>query len=319
MTSNTSEPKAAIPARVRRGDRLGVHSIAEFVLTVPSLGEAARFYAAFGLRVEESVDGLKLRAAATDHIWGRVVAGPRKKLAQLTFHCFENELELLHARAIAIGSNPTLDASGMWLNDPDGVLLLVRPGPKVTPDSVEHQQPPLPVNGIGAAPYRRKAQPALPQRLSHLMLLTRSVQTQVDFYTGVLGLQVSDRAGNGVAFLHGPHGSDHHLLALATSDGSALHHLSWDVPTVEDVALGMMRLQAAGYHDGWGVGRHVLGSNYFYYARDPWGSFCELSAQMDFIPAQLDWKAADHPAEDGLFLWGPPIFPGFLENSEPLS
>jgi hypothetical protein len=64
-----------------------------------------------------------------------------------------------------------------------------------------------------------------------------------------------------VAFLHAPHGSDHHLVAFMGSTGPALHHLSWDVPTVEDVGLGMRRMHAAGYTTGWGVGRHVLGSN----------------------------------------------------------
>ena len=34
-----------------------------------------------------------------------------------------------------------------------------------------------------------------------------------------------------------------------------------------------------------GVGRHVLGSNYFYYVQDPWGSFAEYSYDIDFVPA----------------------------------
>ena len=41
----------AAPARARRLDRLGVHSIGEFHMTVPSLDDAQRFYEAFGLRV----------------------------------------------------------------------------------------------------------------------------------------------------------------------------------------------------------------------------------------------------------------------------
>ena len=77
-----------------------------------------------------------------------------------------------------------------------------------------------------------------------------------------------------------------------------------------------MRMQAAGFNEGWGVGRHVLGSNYFYYAQDPWGSWCEFSAAIDYIPAELDWQALDHPPEDSFYLWGPEIKPIFFANSE---
>jgi Glyoxalase/Bleomycin resistance protein/Dioxygenase superfamily len=116
--------------------------------------------------------------------------------------------------------------------------------------------------------------------------------------------------------MHGRHGSDHHLLAFAGSSGAALHHLSWDVPTIEDVGLGAMNMVAQGYKKGWGVGRHVLGSNYFYYVEDPWGSFCEYSSGMDFIPASMDWQPLDHAPEDAFFLWGPDVPPQMLVNSE---
>ena len=69
-----------------------------------------------------------------------------------------------------------------------------------------------------------------------------------------------------------------------------------------------MQMAAAGYRS-WGVGRHVLGSNYFYYVQDPWGSFSEYSATMDYIPASVDWVAADHAPEDGMYLWGPDLAP----------
>ena len=40
------------------------------------------------------------------------------------------------------------------------------------------------------------------------------------------------------------------------------------------------------------MGRHVLGSNYFYYVRDPWGSYAEYSHDIDFVPAGSIWPAA---------------------------
>jgi catechol 2,3-dioxygenase-like lactoylglutathione lyase family enzyme len=142
------------------------------------------------------------------------------------------------------------------------------------------------------------------------------VQRQVDFYTRVLGLRLSDKSRDMVAFMHGPHASDHHLVAFAKSNGKGLHHSSWDVGSLHDVGRGAEQMREHGYRDGWGVGRHVLGSNYFHYVRDPWGSYAEYSFDMDFIPADLDWPAADHAPEDSFYSWGPPLPEGFTINHE---
>ena len=307
--------------RTRRTDRLGVHSIGEFHMTVPSLSDAARFYGAFGLKVTSEDGGLVLRAPGDPHIWGRLSEGPKKRFDRITFHCFEDEAQALYAHIAAQGvqridAPAGADPTGLWLRDPDGLAVQVRPGPKTTIDVAAHASPALPVDGTRCAPYRSKSGPALPQRLSHIARMTTSVPAQLDFCMRVLGLRLSDRSGDGVAFLHAPHGGDHHLVAFAMGPGNAMHHLSWDVPTVEDVGGGMSRMQEAGYMTGWGVGRHVLGSNYFYYAQDPWGSWCEFSATMDYIPADCDWQGLDHPPQDSFYLWGPPLDPIFFANSE---
>ena len=64
------------------------------------------------------------------------------------------------------------------------------------------------------------------------------------------------------------------------------------------------------------MGRHVLGSNYFYYVQDPWGSWAEYSYDIDFVPADVDWLAADHPAEDSFYIWGPTVPDDFVVNRE---
>ena len=296
-------------ALTRRNDRLGIHSIGEFHLTVPSLAEAESFYGTFGLRVARGGEGLTLRAGTSEHVWGRVFEGARKRLQGLVGRIQREGGEMIETEEATRNQ-------GIWFRDPDGLRICVRPGVKTTPDDVIHVSPPLPTHGARCAPYRSLAQAVLPTRLSHIARITPSVSNQVAFYERALGLRLSDRSGDGVAFMHAPHGSDHHLVAFAHGEGHALHHLSWDVPTVEDVGAGMTRMRAAGYTQGWGLGRHVLGSNYFYYARDPWGSFCEFSATMDYIPASCNWEAKDHPPEDSMYLWGPDIPPEFLENSE---
>ena len=106
------------------------------------------------------------------------------------------------------------------------------------------------------------------------------------------------------------------MLAFAKSDGPGLHHASWDVATLDDVGIGMQQMIDRGYPDGWGVGRHVIGSNYFRYVRDPWGSFAEYSYDIDFIPADVEWNAADHEPADSFYVWGPPVPDYFIVNHE---
>jgi hypothetical protein len=60
----------------------------------------------------------------------------------------------------------------------------------------------------------------------------------------------------------------------------------------------------------------VLGSNYFYYVRDPWGSWAEYSCDIDFVPHDLDWPAADHPPQDSFYAWGPAVPHDFITNHE---
>ena len=72
----------------------------------------------------------------------------------------------------------------------------------------------------------------------------------------------------------------------------------------------------AGRPPGWGLGRHVIGSNFFYYVRDPWGSFAEYFHDLDYIPEDCAWQARDFPPEDALYRWGPPVPDDFGLNRE---
>jgi catechol 2,3-dioxygenase len=116
--------------------------------------------------------------------------------------------------------------------------------------------------------------------------------------------------------MHGIYGSDHHMVAFALSDAPGLHHCSWDVGNINDIGLGAMLMADKGYSKGWGLGRHVLGSNFFHYIRDPWGSYSEYSADIDYIPKTQMWEAGDHDPEDSFYLWGPNVPEDFVINYE---
>jgi hypothetical protein len=88
------------------------------------------------------------------------------------------------------------------------------------------------------------------------------------------------------------------------------------VGSVNDVGLGAMQMADAGHVRGWGFGRHVLGSNYFHYIRDPWGSYSEYSHDIDYVPAGGNWEARRVSPENGFYLWGPVPPEDFAFNYE---
>ncbi|WP_043832652.1 VOC family protein [Muricoccus aerilatus] len=309
-----------IPA-TRRDGALGIHSVGEFVLTVPAVERAQDFYDAFGLDVRPEGNQLSLHTAEDGYRWGRVVEGARKAVHHHSFHCWEEDLprfrKHLEANAIRLlDPPPGFDSNGLWFRDLDGTLIEIRVGVKTQPDEKTSMVLPVTETATRNAPYRRNANRAVPRRLSHILHFTPDVNAAVAWYNRILGLRLSDSSAGIVAFMHAIHGSDHHVMAFAKSNAPGLHHLSWDVPTLNDIGLGAMAMADRGYDRGWGFGRHVLGSNYFHYVRDPWGSYCEYSADMDFVPGSMDWEGRDHPPEDGFYLWGPTPPPDFVHNYE---
>ncbi|MBN3815835.1 metapyrocatechase [Paraburkholderia sp. Se-20369] len=303
--------------------RAAVHSIDHFALDVPSIADAERFFSAFGLSVTcigEPGDALDLHAG-DGHRWARILPSDRKRLAYLCFNCFDADLAVLREQVEASGaiiepSATGCDPSGFWFHDPDGNRIQVKSGPKTTPMSKSR----CVYNGVAAdergACTRSSTSQVRPHRLSHVLLFSPDVLRAVDFYGRALGLRLSDRSMDLIAFTHAPHGSDHHLIAFAKSSARGWHHSSWDVDNVDRVGEGAAQMAAAGYTRGWGTGRHVLGSNYFHYVQDPWGAFCEYSADIDFVSAGSAWAAGNYAPEDSLYLWGPDVPADFIRNTE---
>ncbi|KGD89977.1 metapyrocatechase [Achromobacter sp. RTa] len=300
----------------------GVHSVHRFVFSVPDLDEARRFYLAFGLDVRQEGERLDLYAAGHRHRWASIhTREAGKRLEYLSLGIYEQDVPAMRERiarlGIAADPHPLSDGQGLWLRNPDGTALQLLASPKVSPDEQSRPTPePRRQPGQGAAPCRSQARQVRPRRLSHVLFFSPDVLRMVRFCEEVLGMRLSDRSGDVVAFLHGVHGSDHHLVAFAKSSHAGLHHSSWDVGSIDEVGRGSEQMRMAGYPDGWGVGRHVLGSNYFYYAQDPWGSYAEYSFDIDFVPADIQWRSADHPPEDSLYVWGPSVPPEFFINYE---
>ncbi len=305
----------------RRPGELGVHSLDLCHMVVPDLKVAHGFYESFGLDVREEGGGLALYTHGSPHKWVSIGEGPRKKFGFFSFGLFEDDFEPFARRLQALGVKridppPGSNVNGLWFRDPDGNLVEAKIAAKSSPDAKSVFGFTSVAGGKRGAPYRKDAERTHPRRLSHTLLFTPDVPRAVAFYSRVMGLRLSDRSGDIIAFMHGAHGSDHHMIAFAKSGAPGHHHYSWDVGSVSEIGLGAMLMLDKGYDRGWGLGRHVLGSNYFHYVRDPWGSYSEYSADIDYVPADCDWDAGDHPGQDSLYVWGPNLPDDFIHNYE---
>ena len=310
-----------IAPEAKPGD-LGVHSLDQFVLQVPDASKAVDFYGNFGLDVRRDGNVLAIKTFGHDHRWGSVVEGAKQKaLHHLSFGCYAEDFPRLKARIEGEGvklvdAPPGFESNGIWFRNHEGVLMEIKVAPKVSPDAKADSQWVTVGPGQAGATTRERSPVVRPRRLSHVLIFTRDIDASLKFYSRTLGLRLSDRASDLVAFMHGIHGSDHHLLALVKSSAPGFHHCSWDTASINDIGLGAMRMHDKGYQKGWGLGRHVLGSNYFHYVMDPWGSFAEYSCDIDYIPKEERWPAADHKPEDSFYLWGPEVPREFTINYE---
>ncbi|MGF0238556.1 VOC family protein [Rhodococcus sp. IEGM1300] len=294
----------------------GVHSIDHYALNVPSLDEACQFFESFGLDVQREPEQLLLRAA-DGHVWARILPAASKSLAYLSFNCYASDYDALrHQIETAGGRFEDRADPGLWFRDLDGNLLQVKVGEKTMPDQKTLRAAfPTPSDSRGAT--TRDAVPHIrPRRLSHVLLFTPDVLGALHFYEQALGLRLSDKSLDIIAFSHASHGCDHHLVAFAKSSAKGWHHAAWEVDSIDEVGAGASQMAAAGHAKGWGTGRHCLGSNYFHYVQDPWGSFCEYSADMDYISEGSAWPAGDYPPENSLYLWGPDVPDNFIFNTE---
>ena len=209
-------------------------------------------------------------------------------------------------------------AGGLWLTDPDGNAINIRnetARPWRGAKTFEINQPGRYRRFERGCPAQHQVRPT---RLGHVLLFTSRLDEMIAFYGDVLGLRLSDRVPGIIAFMHAPGGGDHHVLALLKDQQPGFHHASFEVESPDEIGLGAQAVLEAGYRNGWGLGRHVIGSNFFHYIRDPWDSMAEYFCDIDYIPADAGWKPTNYPAEDSLYVWGPKPPEAFGMNFEPV-
>jgi catechol 2,3-dioxygenase-like lactoylglutathione lyase family enzyme len=155
-------------------------------------------------------------------------------------------------------------------------------------------------------------EPSRPRKLSHVVIGSPDAGASRRFFVDGLGFRVSDEvAAIGASFMRCS--TDHHNLLVQRAPLGFLHHTAWEMDDVDAVGRAAAAMVAADpARHVWGLGRHGIGSNYFWYLRDPAGNFAEYSSDLDVIADQDAWAVAASSGAHPLAAWGPPVPAAFL-------
>lgn len=301
---------------------LGVLSV---TLKVPDLANGVKFYGDAGLLGAVDGDVARFRCEGQDR--DSIVllgGGPRKRLHHIALRADELDetaSEVERQGGAVIEPPAGFDDNGLWLRDPHGMVihLLESPVDSDLPTSAAFE-----INGPGRLVRKRRSAmrpggscaAAKPLRLGHLLLFSPDVLRSVQFMTEALGMGLADRAQDVIAFCCARKDSDHHVVAFAKSPGVGFHHASFQVADPDEVGRGGRALVENTGKGDWGFGRHTIGSNFFHYIQDPWGSWFEYYSDMDHIDDYALWSPTNYEMRDSLANWGPAVPADFVHNYE---
>lgn len=295
-------------------------------LEVPQIEPGVEFYTDARLAADIEGNTAYLCCEGQDRASIVLIGGAvRKRLHHISLRA--DDLEDIAARVPAHGGRlvtvpERFEDNGLWVEDPNGMLIhLCERAPD--PELVAAETP-FAINAPGRLTRVRRSAilpqsqypPAKPLRLGHILVFSPDVMKSVAFVTKALGMGLADHAQDVIAFTCARRDSDHHVIAFAKSSGVGFHHASFEVSDPDEVGRGGRALLAKSGRGGWGFGRHTIGSNFFHYIQDPWGSWFEYFSDMDHIDDYVLWTPTNYSMEDSLASWGPEVPHDFVHNYE---
>ena len=122
------------------------------------------------------------------------------------------------------------------------------------------------------------------------------------FYTDRLNFRLTDRALDLGDFLRCEGSAWHHnLFFLSVTPKTGWNHVAYDVSDINDVVNGGHNMLKKGYKAYSSPGRHIMGSNVFWYFNAVCGGQTEYSHDMDMIDD--DWKTRVWEHNPGGDMW----------------
>ncbi len=310
---------------------MALHRLTSITLGVPDVAATAAFFVDFGLTPSPASPSASSSASSGGPIGlatrdggeqVELVDAPTRRLLRLGVGAADaDDLARIAGRAEASPLAEVVDA------DPERLVLTeAATGLRVEVSIAEpYAAPPIEhtFNRPGAVPERidvpaasvMTSDPVRPSNLTHVVYGSPDQAATLAFFTDVVGFEISDQIPGVIAFTRC--GPVHHNLAIQAAPTAFPHHVAFEVDDVDDVVRGgQAMVDADPDRHMWGVGRHAIGSNWFWYLREPAGTFVEYTADIDRISEQDRYRPKDWQGHEFLYAFGPPPPPEFLEPTD---
>lgn len=177
-------------------------------------------------------------------------------------------------------------SSGLTFADPDGYPLAL-----VQRDAID-------------SPLNADPDGVRVNQILHPLIQVRDLERSIDFYTRVMGFQISDRIANVTAFLRCGD-KFHHSMAIAVAKNEiTLDHICFDLPDLDTLMRARNRLRGVASAECTDIYRHGGSESITFYFQDP-----HSGVQIEYCTGHRLITAADHeprvlPADKATFdLW----------------
>lgn len=293
-----------------------LHRLSSITIGVPDIAPVAGYYTDFGL--EQVAPGRFATTGGGEQL--RLECAPSRRLLALEIGVDDvDDLNRVTRTLDRFGVPTDRTADSLSAVEP---VIGARITLRVTPHPIQPPIPATPDNGPGRADRPNVRAPGIlrkgqvrPRKLGHVVLGSTDEEATRSFFTEGLGFKISDRVPGLAAFLRCS--TDHHNVLIQAAPVSFLHHTAWQVDDIDEVGRGATAmLEEHPDRHVWGLGRHHIGSNFFWYLKDPAGNFSECYSDLDEIIDDQLWKPETIEGARGLFNRGPPPPPSFLHPED---
>ncbi|MEU4897248.1 VOC family protein [Streptomyces sp. NPDC044780] len=297
---------------------MSLHRLASVTIGVPNPELTSTYYEDFGLTrhtggwFSTSHGGRQLR----------LVHAPTRRLLKVSIAADSpDDLRAIASRLARLGIEASVGDARMVAVEPTTqVTVEVTVGSRITQPAipaVRFNGPGRDERGPARAPAVLREGPVRPRKLGHVVIGSVDQAATQRFFTDGIGLKVSDELVGVATFMRCS--TDHHNILVQAAPVNFVHHTSWQVDDVDEVGRGAMQmLEGSPERHVWGLGRHTIGSNFFWYLKDPAGNFTEYYSDLDCIVEDALWKPEvwDGTRAHSFSTWGPPLPPSFIEPED---
>lgn len=299
---------------------MSLHRLTSITLGVPNVDATAGYYTEFGLTPTTMAERTHTFQTVDGGEQLRIVAAPHRRLVELGVGADDrDDLERIKSNLANLGVHVEKNSHSISAVDPGTrVSVYIELAPRL-----QSMPAPLPAYNTPGSVRRENSRstaitretPVRPRKLGHVVLGSTDQEASERFFTAGLGFKISDSVPGLAAFMRCS--TDHHNVLVQQAPVAFLHHTSWQVDDVDEVGRGATAMLSSDpQRHVWGLGRHHIGSNFFWYLKDPAGNFSEYYSDLDCIVDDALWKPGVWDGMHGLYNWGPPPPPSFVQPED---